>query len=196
MGLALLELLGHIYGIGSKIWSMALADLLLGADPGRERWVWTGASMVVIDTLLHNHLHRTGTLRRFGAEHPYGARCYAPGGCADIIRGLAQRVDAREFNPAFPACFPRFCAVCGVTAVLGIRTRRLQWKPDRRPRAMPERHLPGVSQLRPGGAVPNVTRLTSDSLTTDEIINGMPLKSTYAMGWAFLIGSPARGPDP
>ena len=24
--------------------------------------------MVVIDTLLHNHLHRTGTLRRFGAS--------------------------------------------------------------------------------------------------------------------------------
>jgi hypothetical protein len=44
MGLALLEPLGHIYGIGSKVWSMALADLLLGADPGRERWVWTGAS--------------------------------------------------------------------------------------------------------------------------------------------------------
>jgi hypothetical protein len=64
--------------------------------------------MVVIDTLMHNHLHRTGTLRRFGAEHPYGPWCYAPGGCADIIRGLARRVDAREFNPAFPACFPRF----------------------------------------------------------------------------------------
>jgi hypothetical protein len=108
MGEALLEPLGHIYGIGSKVWSMALADLLLGADPGRERWVWTGASMVVIDTPLHNHLHRTGTLRRFGAEHPYGPRCYAPGGCADIIRGLAERVDAREFNSDFPACFPRF----------------------------------------------------------------------------------------
>ena len=82
---------------------MALADLLLGADPGRERWVATEAAMVVIDTLMHNHLHRTGTLRRFGAEHPYGARCYAAGGCADLIRGLAERIDAREFNPAFPA---------------------------------------------------------------------------------------------
>src|SRR5215218_3991107 len=102
MGEALLEPLGHIYGIGSKVWSMALADLLLGADPGRERWVTTGASMVVIDTLLHNHLHRTGTLRRFGAEHPYGARCYAEGGCADIVRDLARRIDAREFNPDFP----------------------------------------------------------------------------------------------
>ncbi len=108
MGAALLEPLGHVYGIGSKLWSMALADLLLGADPARERWVTTGAAMIVIDTLMHNHLHRTGTLRRFGAEHPYGPRCYAAGGCAEIVRGLAQRVDAREFNPAFPACFPRF----------------------------------------------------------------------------------------
>jgi hypothetical protein len=87
---------------------MALADLLLGADLGRERWVTTGASMVVIDTLLHNHLSRTGSLRRFGAEHPYGARCYAPDGCADIIRDLARWIDAREFNPDFPACFPCF----------------------------------------------------------------------------------------
>jgi hypothetical protein len=108
MSAALLEPLGQISGIGSKVWSMALADLLLGADPGRERWVATGAAMVVIDTLMHNHLYRTGTLRRFGAEHPYGPWCYAPGGCADIIRGLAQRIDAREFNPDFPAYFPRF----------------------------------------------------------------------------------------
>jgi hypothetical protein len=65
--------------------------------------VWTGASMVVIDALLHNHLHRTGTLRRFGAEHPYSPPCYAANGCAEIVRGLARRIDAREFNPAFPA---------------------------------------------------------------------------------------------
>jgi hypothetical protein len=108
MGAALLEPLSHIHGIGDKVWSMALADLLLGSDPGRERWVATGAAMVVIDSLMHNHLHRTGVLRRFGAEHPYGARCYAPGGCADIIRGLARRIDAGVFNPVFPACFPRF----------------------------------------------------------------------------------------
>ncbi|MBB3952355.1 hypothetical protein [Aureimonas jatrophae] len=107
MGAALLDPLRGITGIGSKVWSMALADLLLAADLNRERWVATGAGMVVIDTLLHNHLHRTGTLRRFMAEHPYG-RCYAPAGCADLIRGLAQRIDAREFNPDFPACFPRF----------------------------------------------------------------------------------------
>jgi hypothetical protein len=107
MGAALVEPLSHVYGIGPKVWSMALADILLAADFDRERWVTTGAGMVVVDSLLHNHFHRTGVLRRFGAEHPYGPRCYAPGGCADLIRGLAQRVDAREFNPSFPTCFPR-----------------------------------------------------------------------------------------
>lgn len=108
MGAALLSPLREVYGIGDKVWSMALSDILVAADPDRERWVTAGAAMVVIDTLLHNHLHRTGTLRRFGAEHPYGPRCYAPGGCAEIIRGLAARIDARAFNPTFPASFPRF----------------------------------------------------------------------------------------
>jgi len=108
MGQALLAPLRLIYGLGEKVWSMALADLLLAADPNRERWVTTGAGMVVIDSLLHNHLHRTGVLRRFGAEHAYGPRCYASGGCADVIRGLAARIDARQFNPSFPQNFPRF----------------------------------------------------------------------------------------
>src|SRR3954469_24151252 len=108
MGAALLEPLREVSGIGEKVWSMALADLLVAADPNREGWATTRAGMVGIDTLMHNHLHRTGILRRFAAEHPYGPRCYAPGGCAEIVRGLAERVDARTFNPGFPACFPRF----------------------------------------------------------------------------------------
>jgi hypothetical protein len=105
---AILEPLGHVHGVSSKVLSMALSDLLLIADPDRQRWVSTGASMVVIDTLVHNFLHRTGTLRLLDADHAYGPRCYAPGGCADIIAGIADRFDARSVNPAFPACFPRF----------------------------------------------------------------------------------------
>ena len=104
----LLDALRNIHGVADKMLSMALADLLLGGDPGREQWVTTGASMIAIDTLVHNFLHRTGLLRRLKAEHAYGARCYAPGGCAEIIEGLARRTDARDINPAFPASFPRF----------------------------------------------------------------------------------------
>jgi hypothetical protein len=108
MGAALVEPLRNVHGMSDKVLSMALAELLLGGDPDRERWVTTGASMIAIDTLVHNFLHRTGILRRFKAEHAYGAWCYAPGGCATIIEGLARQGDARAFNPAFPASFPRF----------------------------------------------------------------------------------------
>jgi hypothetical protein len=38
----------------------------------------------------------------------YGAGCYRPGGCADIIQAVAERIDARQFNPLFPQPFPRF----------------------------------------------------------------------------------------
>ncbi len=121
MGAALLHPLSHIDGVGPKLWNMMLADLLLAGDPGRERWVTTGASMIAIDTLIHNFLRRAGVLRRFGAEHAYGAGCYAPNGCAAIVSGLAERIDARQFNPANPAIFPRFVqhALWGFCAGLG-----------------------------------------------------------------------------
>jgi hypothetical protein len=87
---------------------MALADLLLVGDPDRERWVATGARMIAVDSLVHNFLHRTGVLKRFDALHEIGPACYVPGGCANLIESLARRIDARAFNPAFPATFPRF----------------------------------------------------------------------------------------
>jgi hypothetical protein len=118
---ALLRPLRAVHGIGSKIISMALADLLLGTDLKRERWLTTGASLIVIDTLVHNWMHRTGILRELGAEHAYGAACYRPGGCAEIIEQVSTRIDARQFNPSFPASFPRhvqkaiwhFCSQAG-----------------------------------------------------------------------------------
>ena len=100
---ALLEPLGCIHGVGNKVLSMALATLLLGADPDRERWVTTGASMIAVDTLVHNLLHRTGCLRRLNAQHAYGPACYRSGGCASIIEEAARYIDAREFCPDGPA---------------------------------------------------------------------------------------------
>jgi hypothetical protein len=64
--------------------------------------------MVTIDTLVHNFLHRTGILESSGIPHRYGPACYAGGGCAQIIRTAADRIDARSFNPSFPKTFPRF----------------------------------------------------------------------------------------
>ncbi|KQP94387.1 hypothetical protein ASF60_13005 [Methylobacterium sp. Leaf113] len=105
---AVLSPLSEVHGVGPKVWSMLLADLLLGADPSRERWVATGAAMIAIDSLVHAFLHRTGILRRLECEHPYGPACYGPAGCASVIGGLARRIDAREFNAAHPVNFSRF----------------------------------------------------------------------------------------
>jgi hypothetical protein len=87
---------------------MALSTLLLAAGNGKPLWLEVGATFVAVDTLVHNFLHRTGILQRLSADHPYGDRCYQPGGCAKVLHELAANIDARQFNPAFPATFPRF----------------------------------------------------------------------------------------
>jgi hypothetical protein len=105
---SLLEPLRHVYGASDKVWSMALSTLLLGASRQRKQWLEVGASMVAIDSLVHNFLHRTGILQRLGANHSAGPACYRPDGCAEIIGLVADCIDARQFNPAFPKAFPRF----------------------------------------------------------------------------------------
>jgi hypothetical protein len=105
---ALLEPLGHVYGVSNKVLAMALSELLLAGDAKRQNWVEAGTVMIAIDTLVHNFLHRTGILRNLHADHPYGSGCYAPYGCAEIIERIAGSIDTRQFNPAFPANFPRF----------------------------------------------------------------------------------------
>ena len=106
----LIEPLRQVYGVSDKVLTMTLSCILLAAPRGYETWVEVGASMIAIDTLVHNFLHRTGILHRFGAGHAYGAACYRPNGCADIIAAIAQRIDAGAFNPRFPAVFPRLRA--------------------------------------------------------------------------------------
>ena len=105
---ALVDPLRHVYGISDKVTAMAVATLLMGAGATRYRWFDVGASVVVVDTLIHNFLVRTGILDRLAASHPYGPACYRPGGCADVLTGVATGIDARRFNPAFPKVFPRF----------------------------------------------------------------------------------------
>ena len=100
--------LRNVYGISDKVLAMALSSMLLGAGNQRPLWFEVGATFVAVDTLVHNFLRRTGILTRLGASHPYGDRCYRPGGCADILGFLAAKVDARQFNRAFPKTFPRF----------------------------------------------------------------------------------------
>ncbi len=100
--------LRHIYGVSDKVLSMALSDLLVAAPRTKRHWFETGVSMIVIDSLVHNFLHRTGMLRQFKAQHTYGPACYRLGGCADIIERVAAQIDARQLNAKYPRTFPRF----------------------------------------------------------------------------------------
>jgi hypothetical protein len=108
MRAALLQPMREIYGVSDKVLAMALSSLLLGAPKKMGPWTEVGSSMIAIDSLVHNFLHRAGILRRLEAEHPYGPDCYGNNGCAEIIAAVAERIDARQFNPSFPQTFPRF----------------------------------------------------------------------------------------
>jgi hypothetical protein len=126
---ALIAPLREIHGVSDKVLTMALSSILLGAPTKLRLWHEVGAGMIAVDTLVHNFLHRTGILHRFDADHAYGSACYRRGGCADIIETVAKRIDARAFNPALPAVFPRFvqhaiwryCARSGLDVCNGNR---------------------------------------------------------------------------
>jgi len=108
MRASLIEPLREVCGLSDKVLTMALSCICLGAPKKMSLWTEVGGSMIAIDTLVHNFLHRTGILHRFDAKHPYGLACYRPGGCADIIQAVADHIDARQFNASFPKLFPRF----------------------------------------------------------------------------------------
>jgi len=105
---ALIEPLRNVYGVSDKVLAIGLSSILIGAAEVRPRWLEVGVQLIAVDTLVHNFLHRTGILNRFKAAHAYGANCYQPGGCADIIRAVADQIDTRQFNRSFPKVFPRF----------------------------------------------------------------------------------------
>jgi hypothetical protein len=141
---ALLAAFGEVHGVSRKLLSMTLAMLLIGANPGRTQWVAVGRSMVAIDSLVHNLLHRTGILAAYGADHAYGQRCYGERGCEAVLRDLAERFDARTLNPSYPPCFPRlvqyalwrFCAghegnVCNGRHIPRGAVCALSWCPVR-----------------------------------------------------------------
>jgi hypothetical protein len=105
---ALLGPLRNVFGVSDKVLTMALSGLLIGAGDNRPAWFATGKAMIAVDTLVHNFLHRTGIQQACGTSHGYGAACYGPGGCAEVIRTVSGQINARAFNPRFPAIFPRF----------------------------------------------------------------------------------------
>lgn len=105
---AVIAPLSYVHGLSSKVLSMALSGLLLAGDPKRTAWKVAGANFIAIDTLVHNWLHRTGILRGLNTEHAYAAGCYGEGRCADIIRAVANNIDASTYNSGYPQNFPRW----------------------------------------------------------------------------------------
>lgn len=97
-----------IFGISDKVISMSLATLLLSAPSQKKEWKFAGSSLIVVDSLVHNFLHRTGLISLFGKTHLYGPGCYGADGCFDVLGALAKFVDARRFHVDFPSYFPRF----------------------------------------------------------------------------------------
>ena len=105
---ALVVPMRQIFGVSDKVLTMTLSEILMSAPKSWPRWFEAGSQMIAVDTLVHNFLHRTGILDRFEARHDYGVGCYRPGGCADILRRVSAKIDARRFNSKNPANFPRF----------------------------------------------------------------------------------------
>ena len=105
---ALTSRLLSIFGIAQKLINMAFADLLIGSDRKRARWIEVGGSMVAIDSLVHNFLHRTGILYHYGSEHKTGAACYGKKGCAKILDDIARQMDCSIIDKSYPVYFPRF----------------------------------------------------------------------------------------
>jgi hypothetical protein len=108
IGQALITPLLGVHGASHKVLNMALADLLMFGRGRNPLWGEVGASLIAIDTLVHNFLARTGILKRAQADHPYGPQCYGPKGCAAILAALSADIDARQFNSQFPRYFPRY----------------------------------------------------------------------------------------
>jgi hypothetical protein len=104
---ALIAAFSQVHAISTKLIAMTFAPLLMAGDPRRLGWIRVGRSLVAVDSLVHNFLHRTGILAAFDRPHLYGARCYRPDGCTGLIHELAARIDASQINPRFPKTFPR-----------------------------------------------------------------------------------------
>jgi hypothetical protein len=108
MAAAVIEPLSHVYGAADKVLNMIFADLFIGVGHRKPQWLDVGTGMIAVDTLVHNFFARTGGIGSLGVPHLYGPACYEPAGCAAVIDQLAELIDARAFNAAFPAKFPRF----------------------------------------------------------------------------------------
>ena len=142
---------------------MALSALLMGAGATRPGWFEIGASFIVVDTLVHNFLHRTGILHRLGAAHPTAQIATGHAAAADALTAIAAGIDARRFNPAFPKVFPRFVqhAIWRYCAQSCLDICNGNQIDDRRP--LHEYVVPAVQPMRSAGFARQAVRALKSS---------------------------------
>lgn len=118
-----------IHGLSDKVLSMALSTLLIGRSRRNSMWFKAGCRMIVVDSLVHNFLHRTGILKRFQIDHLYGVECFRENKCTGLLSQISREIDAQRFNATYPSFFPRFvqnaiwryCALSEFNECNGVR---------------------------------------------------------------------------
>ena len=126
MGQALITPLLGLHGASHKVLNMALADLLMIGSAHNPLWGEVGASLIAIDTLVHNFLARTGILKRAQADHPYGPQCYGPMGCAAILATLSDGDRCPPVQQPVSKEFPALHSACDLDLLLRRRAERVQ----------------------------------------------------------------------
>ena len=118
-----------------RLWGgrQGLGDgLVVAAAERRQRrplWRRSRRDFVAVDTLVHNFVHRTGILRRLGAEHPYGVGCYRPADALTFSGSLAAtstpgssiRPSPRRFRGSCRMRSGGYCAENGLDVCNGNR---------------------------------------------------------------------------
>lgn len=106
-GAAMVEDLKRLPGVSDKVASMIASDVAIGLSTGSDALLRAGASLIVVDSLVHNMLQRTGAILAVGKPHAFGSGCYALGGCHELIVSFSETIDAHTYNPAWPRLAPR-----------------------------------------------------------------------------------------
>ena len=131
MRAALIEPLKEVYGVSDKVLMMTLSQLLIGASGDRRRWFEVGGSMIAVDTLVHNFLHRTGILRRLRRRPPLRPGLLPTRRLRRRDRDHRPRDRRPAVQSRLPQGFSSVRAARDLAILLAARSRHLQRQQDR-----------------------------------------------------------------
>jgi hypothetical protein len=131
MRAALVEPLKEVYGVSEKVLMMTLSQLLVGASGSRRHWFEVGGSMIAVDTLVHNFLHRTGTLHRPSRRSRLRPRLLPTRRLRRRDRGHRPRDRRSAIQPRISADLSAVRAARDLAVLVAARPRHLQRQQDR-----------------------------------------------------------------